>query len=43
VVRELLGALPLRGPCAPFLRVLIRLVLGVLVEVAVSAVREALD
>ena len=37
VVRQIVGTLPLRGPCAPFLKALARLVVGVLVEIAVAA------
>jgi hypothetical protein len=37
VIREIVGALPIKGPCAPFLKGLARLVVGVLVEIAVAA------
>ena len=37
VVRKVVGMLPFKGPCAPFLRALARLAVGVLVEIAVAA------
>ena len=37
VVRKVVGLLPFKGPCAPFLKALARLVVGVLVEIAVAA------
>lgn len=37
VVDALVGMLPFNGPCAPFLRSLTRLVVGLLVEIAVAA------
>ena len=41
VVRELVAALPLKGPCAPFLQALARIVVGLLVEIAVAAFQRA--
>ena len=37
VVREIVNSLPIKGPCAPFLKALARMVVGVLVEIAVAA------
>jgi hypothetical protein len=37
VIREIVGTLPIKGPCAPFLKALARLLVGVLVEIAVAA------
>lgn len=37
VIREIVNSLPLKGPCAPFLKALARMVVGVLVEIAVAA------
>lgn len=37
VVRQIVALIPLRGPCAPFLKALLRIVVGVLVEIAVAA------
>ena len=35
--RELTRRRPFKGPCAPFLRALTRMVLGMLIEIAVAA------
>jgi hypothetical protein len=37
VIRQVVSMLPIKGPCAPFLKALARIVVGVLVECAVSA------
>ncbi len=37
VIREIVNSLPIKGPCAPFLKALARMVVGVLVEIAVAA------
>lgn len=37
VVDRLVGLLPFRGPCAPVLRTLVGLIVGILVEIAVAA------
>ena len=37
VVDTLVGLLPFKGPCAPVLRSITRLVVGLLVEIAVAA------
>jgi len=37
VIREVVNSLPIKGPCAPFLKGLARMVVGVLVEIAVAA------
>ena len=37
VIREIVNGLPFKGPCAPFLRALAKMVVGVLIEIAVAA------
>ncbi len=37
VIREIVNSLPIKGPCAPFLKALARMVVGVLIEIAVAA------
>jgi len=37
VIREIVNSLPIKGPCAPFLKALARMVVGMLVEIAVAA------
>ena len=37
VVSQIVALIPFKGPCAPFLKALARIVVGVLVEIAVAA------
>jgi hypothetical protein len=37
VVSQIVALIPFKGPCAPFLKALLRIVVGVLVEIAVAA------